>query len=244
MNPYTVVKGGNTGMYVFLFYKVPVPPGHDVGHGGVHQPAPSPEFIWMMKNLLTALGEDLSYNHVRKATTREFERNIRPATEVPKSIGSIFGDTRFTGNIASFALAVATADLPRSIEQILEEINENAFAGAVAVRFVKGTRATLGFTKFEHTCVVEMDGLDSKANHKVFANVVRRLEVNDSPYTIHWGKLNGPLNADRVRDMYGSEKLREWKQSRERLLTPEVREVFTNDFMVRCGLDTPADAIV
>ena len=244
MNPYTVVKGGNTGMYVFLFYKVPVPPGHDVGHGGVHQPAPSPEFIWMMKNLLTALGEDLSYNHVRKATTREFERNIRPATEVPKSIGSIFGDTRFTGNIASFALAVATADLPRSIEQILEEISENAFAGAVAVRFVKGTRATLGFTKFEHTCVVEMDGLDSKANHKVFANVVRRLEVNNIPYTIHWGKLNGPLNADRVKDMYGSNKLRVWKQSRETLLTPEVRAVFTNDFMVRCGLDTPADAIV
>ena len=110
--------------------------------------------------------------------------------------------------------------------------------------FVKGTRATLGFTKFEHTCVVEMDGLDSKANHKVFANVIRRLELNNIAYTIHWGKLNGPLNADRVKNIYGIDKLREWKLSRERLLTPEVRAVFTNDFMIRCGLDTPAETIV
>ena len=244
MNPYAVTKGGNTGMYVFLFYKVPVPAGHVVSHGGIHDPAPSPEFIWMMKNLLTALGGDLSYNHVRNATTREFEKNIRPATDIPKSIGSIFRDTRFTGNIASFALAVATADLPRCLEQILDEISINAFAGAVAVRFVKGTRATLGFTKFEHTCVVEMDGLDSKANHKVFANVIRRLELNNIAYTIHWGKLNGPLNADRVKNIYGIDKLREWKLSRERLLTPEVRAVFTNDFMIRFGLDTPAETIV
>ncbi|KAA9338784.1 FAD-binding oxidoreductase [Adhaeribacter soli] len=239
LNPYTVVKDGNEGMYVFLFYKVPVPPGHVVNHGGGYDPAPSPEFIWIMKNLLTALGGNFSYDHVKRATTREFEANIRPATPTPKSIGAIFRDTRFTGNIASFALAVATSSLAQTLEEILAEIKVNAFAGAVAIRFVKGTKATLGFTKFDNTCVVEMDGLDTKSNHQVFANVVNRLTAKGIPHTIHWGKLNGPLNANNMKRMYSPNKVQAWKQARERLLTPEVRSVFTNPFMTKCGLDTP-----
>ena len=239
MNPYGVDHGKTGGVYVFLFYKVPVPPGHVVDHGGQHDPAPSPEFIWMMKGLLGALGNDLSYNHIRKATTNEFEKNIRPAMKGEKSIGAIFRDTRFAGNIASFALAVDTGDLPLTIEQILAEISVYAFAGAVAVRFVKGTTATLGFTRFAQTCVVELDGLDSKANHEVFEGVIRRLEQRGIAHTIHWGKLNNPLNAERVTGMYGRERVVAWKQSREALLTPEVREVFTNEFMKRCGLDVP-----
>lgn len=238
LNPYTVTKGGNTGMYIFLFYKVPVPPGYVVSHGGAYDPGPSPEFIFALKNLLTALGNDLSYKHVKNTTTREFEKNIRPATPDARSIGAIFRDTRFTGNIASFALAIETARLPQTIEQVLEEIKVNAFAGAVAVRFVKGTEATLGFTRFADTCVVEMDGLDSKPNHRIFANVVKRLEDRHIPCTIHWGKLNDLLDTDHVNRMYG-DRVRSWKESRERLLSPEARAVFTNDFMIRCGLDTP-----
>src|SRR4029079_4512004 len=113
----------------------------------------------------------------------------------------------------------------------------NAFAGAVAVRFVKGTKATLGFTHFEHTCVFEMDGLDSKGNHNVFNNVIVRMETNNIPYSIHWGKLNEPLNKDRIAAIYG-DKLRTWKQSRAQLLSEETRNVFVNPFMQKCGLDT------
>lgn len=236
LNPFTVKKGSSGGMYIFLFYKVPVPPGFVVDQGGVNT-GPSPEFIWMMNGLLSALGGDLSYNMIMNKTTQEFEKNVRPATPTPRTIGSIFRDTRFTGNIASFAMAVPTGSLKQALEQILSEIAVNAFAGAVAVRFVKGTKATLGFTHFEHTCVIEMDGLDIPGNHKVFANVIGRMEDEGIPCTIHWGKLNEPLNATRVLNMYGSDKIRSWKRSRETLLLPETRAVFTNDFMIRCGLD-------
>ncbi len=237
MNPFTTIKGKSGGMYVFLFYKVPVPPGFVVDQSGLNT-GPSPEFIWMMKNLLTVLsGGKLGYNVIKKKITQEFEKNVRPATPVPKTIGSIFRDTRFTGNIASFAFAVATGTLPQTVEQILAEIAVNAFAGAVAVRFVKGTKATLGFTRFEHTCVIEMDGLDTKRNHEIFANVINRMVNNGIPCTIHWGKLNDPLSKDLVTTMYGADKLRSWKQGRETLLLPETRVVFTNDFMKKCGLD-------
>jgi hypothetical protein len=236
-NPYALKKGSAGGLYIFLFYKVPVPPDHVVYHGGTHDAAPSPEFIWMMKGLLTLLGPGASYNHVKRLTTQEFEKNIRPATPQPKSIGAIFRDTRFTGNIASFAFAVSAIDLPKTIEEIRKEVSENAFAGAAAVRFVKGTKATLGFTKFENTCVVEMDGLDSKANHSVFKNVIKRLETQSIPYSIHWGKLNAPLNKGRTVAIYGKEKLKTWKQSRSELLPAAARAVFVNEFMEKCGLD-------
>jgi hypothetical protein len=235
-NPYTITKGESTGLYVFLFYKVPVPPGHVVDHSGTHDPAPSPEFIWIMKGLLTLLGPGASYNTVRRFVTQQFEKNVRPATPQPKSIGAIFRDTRFTGNIASFAFSVSTSTLPEVIEEIRKEIAVNAFAGAVAVRFVKGTSATIGFTKFENTSVIEMDGLDSRDNQKVFANVIKRMEAQRIPFAIHWGKLNAPLNKGRTAAIYGKAKIRTWKQSREQLLSPEARAVFSNAFMEKCGL--------
>jgi len=236
LNPYTIKKNSSEGLYVFLFYKVPVPPGFVVDHGGTHAPAPSPEFIWMMKGLLTLLGSNKSYNIIKKLTSSEFEKNIRPATPEAKSIGTIFRDTRFTGNIASFAFAISTSDLPLTLEEIRKEVAENAFAGAVAVRFVKGTRATLGFTKFANTSVVEMDGLDSKGNHAVFKNIIQRLEAQNIPYSIHWGKLNAPLNKSRTKAIYGADKIKEWKQSRAQLLTPAAQAVFSNPFMEKCGL--------
>lgn len=241
MNPYTVKDG--SGLHIFFFYKVPVPLGHVVRHGGEHDPGPSPEFIWMMKNLLTALGKDMSYNHVRNTTTREFDRNIRQGIWEPMSIGAIFRDTRFSGNVASFAFAVATQSIPDVLHEVLEQIGEEAFAGAVAVRFVKGTQATLGFTHFSQTCVVELDGLDSIGNHRVFEHVLQRLEQQGISFALHWGKLQGEMTPDRLVRMYGSERIQSWKTAREQLLTLPVREVFTNEFMRKYGLDTPADTL-
>jgi hypothetical protein len=238
LNPYSIKPGSSVGLYIFLFYKVPVPPGHVVDHSGTHDPAPSPEFIWLMKSLLSLLGPGASYNQVKKLVTQEFEKNIRPATPKPKSIGAIFRDTRFTGNIASFAFAVSTADLPLVTETIRSEIAEEAFAGAVAVRFVKGTAATLGFTKFQNTAVIEMDGLDSRDNQKVFKNLITRLETARIPFSIHWGKLNAPLNKGRTTAIYGKAKLQVWKNARAQLLSSPARAVFVNDFMKKCGLDT------
>lgn len=237
MNPYSVKKGEKGGMYVFLFYKVPVPAGFVVDQSG-NNTGPVPEFLWVMKNLLGLDLSSLSDKIIKNRVSAEFENNVRPPTPEPKTIGSIFRDTRFTGNIASFAFAVATSDLPQTIEHIIQETATDAFVGAVAIRFVKGTQATLGFTRFPQTCVIEMDGLDIKRNHSVFNKVIERLIKDNIPFTIHWGKLSLPLNAKLVTNMYGNAAIQSWKQSREKLLSTEARAVFTNEFMQKCGLDT------
>ena len=107
----------------------------------------------------------------------------------------------------------------------------------ITMRFVKRTKATLGFTKFKQTCVIELDGLNTP-NMQEYANLVWELvEQAGIPFTMHWGKFNDHLNAKRIKAMYGA-KRNQWIQSREQLLNSEVRAVFTNDFLRRVGLAT------
>jgi hypothetical protein len=63
------------------------------------------------------------------------------------------------------------------------------------------------------------------------------LEEVDIPYTLHWGKMNFILNRERVINMYGEEKVKSWVKCRHDLLNESARKVFTNDFMITCGLD-------
>jgi len=120
-------------------------------------------------------------------------------------------------------------------------INEEIpFAGGIALRFVRGTGATIGFTRFPNSCVVEMDGIDAPITRRFFEAVWERMEALDIPYTLHWGKINFILNEERVRRMYGAGKVNEWKACREQLLDEPTRAIFTNAFMRQCGLDTPS----
>ena len=105
------------------------------------------------------------------------------------------------------------------------------------MRFVKATRALLGFTKFEPTCVFEIDGINTQDMQEYASLVWERIEQENIPYAMHWGKFNFILNSDRLKNMYGANR-EKWIESREQLLKPEVRQVFTNDFLRRVGLDT------
>jgi hypothetical protein len=102
---------------------------------------------------------------------------------------------------------------------------------------VKGTKAKLGFTKFTPTCVIERDGLNTPDMQEYVNLVWELVEQAGIPFTMHWGKFNEHLNAKRIKAMYGP-KRDQWIQSREKLLSADVRQVFTNDFLKRVGLAT------
>jgi hypothetical protein len=108
----------------------------------------------------------------------------------------------------------------------------------LTLRFVKGTKALLGFTRFEPTCVMEVDALNSPKARQFAQRLWIALEDADIPFTMHWGKFNSFLNKTRVREMYG-ENVDKWIASRETLLeNAKVREVFTNAFLKSVGLAT------
>lgn len=104
-------------------------------------------------------------------------------------------------------------------------------------RFVKGTNALLGFTRFDTTAVMEMDAVNTAQTRAYFEKVWEELDAAGIPFTLHWGKYNTFLTPERVRNRYGDATVDQWLASRKSLLPDvQVRQIFDNDFMRRIGL--------
>ncbi|WP_162052297.1 FAD-binding protein [Pontibacter pamirensis] len=239
LNPHNFEKNSREkGIYIRMFYKIPCPPTYQpvlnrTDSGRTY----SQDLNGIISQVLDAAGPTLNMLTIKPLVNRFFQSTLRAAQPAPKTMGETFRHTRFKGQIASAALAVATTDVFRVIEVILELNKQRPFAGGIALRFVKGTAALLGFTKFKKSCVLEMDGVDADITRSFFREVWLRLEANHIPYTLHWGKLNFILNEQRVRRMYGDVNVNKWLRCRALLLDAPTRRVFTNDFMIQCGLD-------
>lgn len=104
-------------------------------------------------------------------------------------------------------------------------------------RFVKGTRALLGFTRFTPSAVLEIDAINTPNTRGYLRKVWSALDAARIPFTLHWGKFNSHLTPARVRRMYGSATVDQWVASRNALLqSPEVGRVFANPFTTKLQL--------
>jgi hypothetical protein len=246
LNPFKFeADNAEKGIYVRTFYKVPCPSDYVPNHDPLaSERTYSNDLTGIISQVLDAAGPVIDKHIIGPLVNALFKSGMRAAAPAPQTIGEIFRYTRFRGQIASAAFAIDTKDIRPVLAEIMAVNKVNPFAGGIALRFVKGTPATIGFTRFKNTAVVEMDGIDAPLTRKFFEAVWNRLEKAGLPYTLHWGKLNFVLNEQRVQQMYGVEKVRSWKACREALLDGPTRRIFTNDFMKRCGLDKPAgDAV-
>ncbi len=107
------------------------------------------------------------------------------------------------------------------------------------MRYVKGTQATLGFTKFATTCVLELDAVNVPETRSYVKAVWAALEAAGINFTLHWGKYNVYLTGRRVEKMYGAAAVNEWKASRATLMeSADVSRVFDNAFTRNAGLGT------
>lgn len=106
-------------------------------------------------------------------------------------------------------------------------------------RFVKGTRALLGFTRFDTTAVMELDALNTPETRAFYNQVWNDLDAAGIPFTLHWGKYNSFLTPERVRSRYGDAAVDQWIASRATLLeNATVRQIFNNGFTASVGLAT------
>ena len=113
--------------------------------------------------------------------------------------------------------------------------SDNLFVGVFSFRFVKQTTATLGFTQFPYTCIIEFDSFEAPSTWLFYTAIWKAVEEAGIPFTFHWGKVNN-LNATKLRNMYG-DKIDEWIDARNKLLSPEMLQTFTNEFMIGLDLD-------
>jgi FAD/FMN-containing dehydrogenase len=150
----------------------------------------------------------------------------------------IFTNTDIHGKVLSCALGVSL-DRVGKVRQLLMDINKTSgpFAGVFAFRFVKGTMATLGFTRFPETCVIELDSVLSKESYKFYNSVWDELVRQNIPFTFHWGKIL-QLDAIKIRTMYTDQRVNNWLAARKTLMQDEgSMRAFTNESMQLWGLD-------
>jgi hypothetical protein len=179
--------------------------------------------------------------------------NIFPDPDKPPvegMIGEIFWDALHQGPAFSFSVAVDHKKFAEVLDIFIETLtdkNKGYIPGAIGIRFVKGTSATLGFTRFPFTCIIEVDGTlpKAKTNSRKTAmerllafsrNVTAEFRANNIPFTFHWGKNADWGEPGLVNDMYGN-KAKEWMQIRNNLFTDQkTANMFTNDFLHDTGL--------
>ena len=153
-------------------------------------------------------------------------------------IRDLFRGEKTIGKTLSAGMGVPLSHALEGLNVVLQTYKnfETVLPVLIVVRFVKGTQALLGFTKFSTTCILEIDGINNRKTQQLLRLVWRDLANAGIPFTLHWGKFNSYLTASRVRQMYG-DAVPQWISSRETLLdSPEVRDVFTNQFVQRIGL--------
>jgi hypothetical protein len=159
---------------------------------------------------------------------------------VTGAIKDLFRGEKTTGKVFASGVGVPLSNALDVLSIALETYANfgTVLPMLITLRFVKGTNALLGFTKFDPTCVLEIDGLFTPKSQEYVNSVWGKLEQAGIPFTMHWGKINSFLTEARVKNMYGAN-VDTWIDSRETLLeSPAVRNVFTNDFMKSIGLAT------
>lgn len=161
------------------------------------------------------------------------------------TLGEIFWDTSLDFGSLAGSFGVDKTHSGRALEILTKLMNDSGpIPGVLAMRFVKGSDATLAFTKFPTTCVIEVDCVQWQPNGRLIGfydfmeKVIAKFKSESIPFTLHWGK-NAPWGMPGlVKLMYGA-KADEWMAMRNALLSPKMADVFTNDFLEATGLANP-----
>lgn len=217
------------GVFVTAMYDQPCGPGSTLPNpGGV---APGDELYGKLGALL-----DLLPGVIPGAVSLLVKGDQKDHTDVCGALDDHFAATETRGKAAGVGVSVAAADAIRALELMID-INtaHGPFPCILALRFVPGTEATLGFTRFPQTCVIDIDGPYSTRTRSYFARIWQALHDSGISYGLHWGKVIGLSAAETLR-LYG-DRVGRWKAARDQLLPdPAVRDAFRNVFLDELGL--------
>jgi hypothetical protein len=223
---------------VALMFEAPWTPGYPPPPWNDGEPGPGASGLEIIAAILGAIPGPLI-----DLTKPVLNRKWRDYLEEYEAIPGTFKDF-FRGEKAEGKLFVSDVAIPvsRALDALSIAFETYDNFGTLLpmdcmMRFVKGTTALLGYTKFEPTCTLEIDATDTPKTREYADAVWTKLEEADIPFTMHWGKFNWFLTPARVQRMYGAN-VQQWIASREALLTPAVRQVFANDFLRLVGLAT------
>lgn len=227
VNQYDLKKGA----YIMVMYKRPYtnnyqPPVVDFDRAGPGDDVPA--FLGKITDVIPAL-TPIAVNNLIKT-------QYVPYSNVLGTSGEIFTNNNIRGRILSTAMGVPI-QFVNDVNELLIQLNSThgPFTGVFSYRYVKKSGAMLAFTKYDHTCIVELDGVQSSITDKFYEIVWNELEKRNIPYTLHWGKI-AKLNPARLQRMYGPA-LESWIGARNKLLPASSLSVFNSPSLHDWGLD-------
>ena len=175
---------------------------------------------------------------------KKLQKQILPEVN-EKTLGTLyetFWNAPYQGPAFAISFGVDHTDSRKALEVLVNLTkSKGPIPGIYAMRFVKQSEATLAFTKFPVTCMIEIDGIQWKKTRKLpslttFSGyMIDALKDNGIDFTIHWGKNAHWKYPGLCTYMFGN-KVAQWKQQRKRLLRPEMLDVFSNNFLKDIGL--------
>ena len=224
------------GVYLKTMYKIPYREDYPKIQRDDKGFTYGDDLLGVLETIVDALGANLSALLVPPLVNKMFPLAFKASASTIGTIGETFSNTKFRGKVGSAAIGIHTSHASTVVEEVVALSKKYPYPGGMALRYVKGTEALLGFTHFNKTCVLELDGIDSNIIRTFYQKVWERLEELNIPYTLHWGKMNFNLDSSLIKKMYGEQNINKWKAARKSLLNADSQKVFTNDFMIKCGL--------
>jgi FAD/FMN-containing dehydrogenases len=149
--------------------------------------------------------------------------------------GEIFSANLGMQKAMSAEIGLALQDSVRALDLMLASPKVGTYPGVIAYRYVRGSRASLAFTKFPTTCTIEFPAGFAQVTVDFLQSVWNGLEQAAIPFTEHWGQLNN-FTPGRVRAMYGDAAVDRWITSRQTLMDGPSRTAFSSAFLNQCGL--------
>jgi hypothetical protein len=175
---------------------------------------------------------------------KKLQNTVLPAVneETTGTLYETFWDAAYQGPAFACSVGVDIRDCVQALKVISTMTkNEGPIPGIFAMRFVKQSNATLAFTKFPITCMLEIDGVLWSKSNKLMSleeygrRMIEVLQQNNISFTLHWGKNSDWAFPGLVSNMYG-ENAKTWKEHRSSFLSKDMAKVFSNDFINTIGL--------
>ncbi len=159
-------------------------------------------------------------------------------------LSEIFWDAGYQGKAFACSFGVDHTNSSKALEVLAKLTREHPVPGIFAMRFIKQSEATMAFSKFPFTCMIEIDGIQWNDQENIISlknyctKMIEALKNNNIPFTIHWGKNADWSFPDLVNHMFG-DNVKKWKKVRNSLLSMPMQDVFSSPFLDTTKLSDP-----